>query len=96
MDKESTIRKYLELYSIPTSSIGYRALYLAISIASEHPEYSCNKIFEMVSQCLWKNGADWRRAYKNAHYAISKTKYDKGPYTFVKDCSIGLEAKESY
>ena len=90
--KDKTIKQYLSDKGIPTSSAGYKALYCAILVASENPSYSCNEIFTQVGKILYKDSSvTWRKAYKNAHYAIRGTGYAHGPFTFVKDCSVGLE-----
>ena len=90
--KDKAIKQYLFEKGIPTSSAGYKALYAAILVAAENPSYSCNEIFAEVGKRLYsESSVSWRKAYKNAHYAIKRTDYTHGPFTFVKDCSVGLE-----
>ncbi|AOZ97846.1 hypothetical protein [Butyrivibrio hungatei] len=94
LEKKHYVKAYLADNGISAKLKGYNALLFVILYAAEHPQASCQELFEAYSETEGAFTNDYRMAYKTSTYAIKKVTNLKNitTFQFIKDCSVALEA----
>ena len=92
-ERRDYIKKYLRDASCSTATKGFYVLMHVISIAADHPNYTCRQMFEEyadhVSDGTCKN---WKVPYSLARYTYMNAKpASKSVYEFITDCVVDMD-----
>lgn len=91
-ERREFIRTWLKASDCSPAMGGYHVLYHVISIAADHPEYSCQQLFEEYAFHV-SGGKDinWRTAYNLARYCFNNAVSSaRSLYAFIREASIDL------
>ena len=90
--RKEYIRAYLKESECSPANKGYNVLYHIISIATDHPDYNVQRMFEEYATHI-SNGKDanWRQSYNLARYCfINAATPARSMYEFIKTAAVEL------
>lgn len=90
--RKEFIRAYLKENECSPANGGYNVLYHIISIATDHPEYNVQRMFEEYAAHV-SGGKDtnWRQPYNLARYCFNNAVTPaRSLYEFIRTASVEL------
>ena len=94
--RKGFIRTYLKDSMCSPANRGYNVLYHTISIATDHPEYNVQQMFEeYANHVSGGQNKNWRPPYNQARYCfVNSTAKERSMYEFIKVAAIELNDRE--
>ena len=94
--RKEFIRAYLRESSCSPANRGYDVLYHTISIATDHPEYNVQQMFQEYAAHV-SQGQDpgWRQPYNLARYCfVNSITSARSLYDFIKTAAVEISDME--
>lgn len=93
-ERKEFIRKYLRESSCSTATKGFNVLMHVISIAADHPNYTCQQMFEEYMYHVTGNeGQNWKIPYSQARYCyMNGLSQTRTMHEFIMDAVVDMDA----